>query len=317
MTTLLRAPSTMSLLCLEASARLHSFTAAAAELHLTQGAVSRQIMALEARLDAKLFVRRRDALVLTEAGRYYLDEIAPLLQRLERATANVMALKGRGGVLTLSVGASLGSYWLIPRLPAFTRAHSEITLNFATRVGSVDFSDTAVDASLEFGEGQRVHLKNEFVLPLVLAPYAAPSWISAFGKTLGSGTLAASLVHHSTVPEAWQAWFDSAGIHRESGVNRAQSEGPRYGLMSMALNAAVAGLGVVLLPSFMAQDALTMGRLRRLSSRQWRSTRGYYLVYPPESAELKPLKVFRDWLMAQVALENVEPEAIKKLKPAT
>ena len=109
MTTLLRAPSTMSLLCLEASARLHSFTAAAAELHLTQGAVSRQIMALEARLDAKLFVRRRDALVLTEAGRYYLDEIAPLLQRLERATAYVMALKGRGGLLTLSVGASLGS----------------------------------------------------------------------------------------------------------------------------------------------------------------------------------------------------------------
>ena len=164
----------MSLLCLEASARLHSFTAAAIELRLTQGAVSRQIMALEARLDTRLFVRKREALVLTEAGQYYLGEIAPLLQRLERATANVMALKGRGGLLALSVGASIGSYWLIPRLPAFTRAHSEITLNFATRVGSVDFTDTAVDASLEFGEGQRAHLKNEFVLPLLLAPYAEP-----------------------------------------------------------------------------------------------------------------------------------------------
>ena len=208
----------MSLLCLEASARLHTFTAAAVELRLTQGAVSRQIIALEARLDVKLFIRKRDALVLTEAGRYYLDEIAPLLQRLERATANVMALKGRGGLLTLSVGASLGSYWLIPRLPAFTRAHSEITLNFATRVGSVDFSNTAVDASLEFGEGQRAHLKNEFMLPLLLAPYAAPSWIAAHGKTLSKHTLPSALIHHSTVPEAWQAWFELEGIEGKTNM---------------------------------------------------------------------------------------------------
>lgn len=300
MTALLRAPSTMSLLCLEASARLHSFTAAAAELHLTQGAVSRQIIALESRLDTKLFVRRRDALVLTEAGRYYLSEVAPLLQRLERATANVMALKGRGGLLTLSVGASLGSYWLIPRLPAFTRAHSEITLNFATRVGSVDFADTAVDASLEFGEGKRAHLKNEFVLPLLLSAYAAPSWITMHGKILSSSTPVSALIHHSTVPEAWQAWYELEGIKALPGV-----QGPRYGLMSMALNAAVAGLGVVLLPAFMAQDALDTGKLRRLSKRQWRASRGYYLVYPPESAELKPLKVFRDWLLAQAASEQV------------
>ena len=74
--------------------------------------------------------------------------------------------------------------------------------------------------------------------------------------------------------------------------------------MSMALNAAVAGLGVVLLPAFMANDALEMGRLRRLSKRQWRVSRGYYLVYPPESADLKPFKVFRDWLLAQAASEQ-------------
>lgn len=304
MSGLLRAPSTMSLLCLEASARLHSFTAAATELRLTQGAVSRQIIALEARLDTKLFVRRRDALVLTEAGRYYLDEIAPLLQRLERATANVMALKGRGGLLTLSVGASLGSYWLVPRLPAFTRAHSEITLNFATRVGSVDFADTNVDASLEFGEGQRTHLKNEFVLPLLLAPYAAPSWIALHGKAVNNRTPTSALIHHSTVPEAWQAWFDLEGIKAGTELQASRTQGPRYGLMSMALNAAVAGLGVVLLPAFMAQDALAMGRLRRLSKRHWHAPRGYYLVYPPESAELKPLKVFRDWLLVQAASEH-------------
>jgi LysR family transcriptional regulator, glycine cleavage system transcriptional activator len=171
---MLRAPSTMSLLCFESSARLRTFTGASHELHLTQGAVSRQVMALEERVGVRLFVRGRDALTLTDAGRYYLDEIGPLLQRLEFATASVMALKGRGGSLALSVGASFGSYWLIPRLPAFTRDHSEITLNLATRVGPVDFTRMPVDASLEFGEGKRPGLHNEFVLPLVLSPYAAP-----------------------------------------------------------------------------------------------------------------------------------------------
>ncbi|KUE90392.1 hypothetical protein ASL20_02580 [Cupriavidus necator] len=86
-------------------------------------------------------------------GREYLAEIAPLLRQMERATMNVMALKGRGGALSLSVGASLGSYWLIPRLPAFTRAHGEITLNLRTRVGPVDFSTASVDASQQHEAG--------------------------------------------------------------------------------------------------------------------------------------------------------------------
>lgn len=290
----------MSLVCLEASARLRSFTAAAQELHLTQGAVSRQIMALESRLDVKLFVRRRDAVILTEAGRYYLDEVSTILQRLERATANVMALKGRGGSLTLSVGASLGSYWLIPRLPDFTRAYSEITLNFATRVGSVDFKSTPVDASLEFGDGKRAGLHNDFVLPLAMSPYASPAWIAKNGKSLTSRTPLSALVHHTTVLDAWQKWFDHSGIEIGTG-----QEGPRYELMSMALNAAVVGLGAVLLPDFMANDAVATGRLRRLSRKQWVSTRGYYLVYPEESSGLEALKVFRTWLLAQAATEQV------------
>jgi LysR family glycine cleavage system transcriptional activator len=292
---MLRPPSTMSLLCLEASARLRSFTAAAQELHLTQGAVSRQILALEARLDLTLFVRRRDALVLTEAGRFYVEETSAVLQRLERATANVMALKGRGGLLTLSVGASLGSYWLIPRLPDFTRAHTEITLNFATRVGSVDFKSMAVDASLEFGDGKRPGVHNDFVLPLAMAPYAAPAWIAKNGKALSAKkTPSFALVQHTTVPDAWEQWFNQNGLPMPEG-----EKGPRYELMSMALNAAVAGLGAVLLPEFMAGDAVAQGRLCRLSRKTWVSGKAYYLVYPEESSSLEPLKIFRSWLLRQ------------------
>lgn len=284
----------MSLLCLEASARLKSFTAAARELHLTQGAVSRQVLGLEERLGVALFMRQRDALVPTPAGRYYLDEVGPLLQRLERATANVMALKGRGGALALSVAASFGTYWLIPRLPAFTREHSEINLSLATRVGPVDFASTPVDASLEFGGGQRHGLHNEFVLPLTGSPYAAPSWIAKHGKSVAAATPRSALIHHSTASEAWKEWFELEGIAADPG-----REGPTFELMTMAFNAAVAGMGVVLLPPFMVGDAVATGKLKRLSRREWRSARGYYLVYPEVSARLPALKVFREWLMAQ------------------
>jgi len=303
-----RAPSTMSLLCLEASARLRSFTAAAHELHLTQGAVSRQLQSLEDRLGVKLFTRRREALALTDAGRYYLGEIAPLLQRLERATVNVMALKGHGGALSLSVGASVGTYWLIPRLPAFTREHGEITLNLGTRVGPVDFGTTPVDASLEFSDGQRPGLRSDFVVPLILSPYAAPSWTAVHGDAVNAETPRASLIHHQTLPGAWDGWFQREGIAGEAG-----REGPRYEIMSMALNASVAGMGVALLPPYMGDDMVAAGRLQRLSTRSWRYSKGYYLVYPEEAAQLKSLQIFRAWLLAQVgesdALVDAPPHA--------
>ncbi|MES2183685.1 MAG: LysR substrate-binding domain-containing protein [Pseudomonadota bacterium] len=282
----------MSLLCLEASARLRSFTGAAQELHLTQGAVSRQIQALETRLDVKLFYRRREALALTDAGRYYLGEIAPLLQKLERATNNVMTLKGRGGALSLSAGASVGSYWLIPRLPEFTRDHGEITLNFATRVGAVDFPSGAVDASLEFGDGKRPGLHNEFVVPLLLSPYAAPEWVRRHGAVAGKKTPGSSLIQHQTLPDAWEQWFAAEGVEQPDG-----RDGPRYEIMSMALNAALAGMGVVLLPPYMGDDMVAAHRLQRLSRRNLRYAKAYYLVYPEESAQMKPLLIFRDWLL--------------------
>lgn len=287
-----RAPSTTSLLCLEASARLGSFTAAADELHLSQGAVSRQIQSLEARLDVQLFARRREALELTDAGRYFLDEITPLLQRLTRATANVMAFKWRGGDLNLSVGASVGAYWLIPRLPAFTHAHGEITLSLNTRVGPADFKAATIDASLEFSDGQRSGVHSDFVLALDLAPYAAPAWIAAHDRRVGEQTPRASLLHHHTLPDGWDRWFDVEGL-----VGRAGRDGPRFEIMSMALNAAVAGLGVVLLPSYMVADSLASGRLKRLSRRQMRYPKGYYLVYPQGSAGRPALQIFRHWLL--------------------
>jgi LysR family glycine cleavage system transcriptional activator len=293
MRLMFHAPSTQSLLCFESSARLRSFTAAAHELHLTQGAVSRQIKMLEERLGVALFVRRRDAMTLTDAGREYIAEIEPLLKRLERATVNVMALKGRGGALSLSVGSSIGNYWLIPYLPTFTREHGEITLNLRTRVGAVDFASTSVDASLEFGDGKRPGLHSDFILPLRLLPYAAPSWVKRHGSRIGPATPRADLIQHLTLPDAWDGWFERERIAGDAG-----KEGPRYEIMSMALNAAAAGLGATLLPAYMADDQVAAGRLVALSDHAWDYPKGYYLVYPKASIGMRSLQTFKRWILA-------------------
>jgi LysR family transcriptional regulator, glycine cleavage system transcriptional activator len=294
---MLRAPSTTALLCFETSARLGSFTKAAKELHLTQGAVSRQVIGLEQRLGVALFIRKSHALVLslTDAGRSYLEEVRPALQRLERATADVMAHQGRGGTLTVSVGASLGSYWLMPRLTEFTRLHPEIVLNVATRLGAADFGSSRIDASIEFGDGKRVGMDCHFVLPLHLRAYAAPAWTKRHGNQLSSQTPPAALLHHSTVPEAWALWLAQARIDLEPKV-----EGPRYDLMSMALNAAIGGLGAVLLPPFMVTDALASKRLQALGKTEWVSSRSYYLVHPSSSRDSRALKTFSSWLLQKL-----------------
>jgi len=291
-----RLPSLTSLLCLEAAARLGSFTRAGVELHLTQAAVSRQIIGLEARLGALLFQRQRDALRLTDAGKAYLDEVRPALASLERATVGVMALKGQGGPLNLSVASSLANHWLIPRLPAFTQAHPQITLNIATRVGPADFAGGGLDASFEYGDGQRPGLISEFILPLEVSAYASPAWVKQHGRALGPHTPAGALIQHTTAPDLWPRWFDAAGV-----AAPALSAGPRHELMSLAFNAALVGLGVALLPAFMTADAVARRHLVRLSRVAVKGDRSYWLVVKPSAAVKPSVQAFRTWLLEQSA----------------
>lgn len=291
-----RLPSTTALSCFEAAARLGSFTRAGRELQLTQAAVSRQVIGLESRLDVPLFERRPGTLALTEAGRAFLAEVRPALESLERAATRVSALKGRGGRLRLSVASSLCNYWLIPRLPAFTRQHPEITLDIATRIGPADFAGGRLDASLEFGDGQRSDAVSSFVMPLELRPLASPAWVALHGKRLTARTPTTALIHQSTVPEAWPGWLAVAGLKLAPGPS-----GPRHDQLSMALHAALAGLGVALLPGFMADDAVAAGKLLPLSPHSWRAPRGYHLAVPHSAPAWPAVDTFARWLLAQTA----------------
>lgn len=295
-----------ALRCFDASARLGSFTRAAQSVSLTQGAVSHQVLGLEAQLGVTLFVRRRAGLELTVAGRAYWSEVSAALRQLDRATQNLRMHKGQGGSLDLCCASSFASYWLLPRLPGFVAAHPEITLNLSTRIGPVDFSASGHDAAIEFCEGASPGLQAVKIHDLVLRPYVAAGRLAP----RGAGPLVRDaaqllrllrrhpLIRHTTVPEAWSGWLRASGLHGR--LDDAHlGAGPRYDLLSMALNGAIAGLGIALLPDFVAAQAERAGQLVRLSSTSWTAPRAYHLRYPDWKAELASLARLRQWIRQQ------------------
>lgn len=297
-------PSVMALRCFDASARLSSFTLAAAEVHLTQGAVSHQVLGLEAQLGVALFVRRRSGLVLTAPGRSYWIEVAAALRQIERATQNMVTHKGQGGAFNLCCASSFASYWLVPRLSSFVAAHPEVTLNLSTRIGPVDFSTSPHDAAIEFCDGPAPGLQAVKVHALVLRPHAAPSLLAGQPRR-GEAALARllasrPLIRHTTVPQAWAHWLASAMPGDQVPPQHLQA-GPQYDLLSMALNGAIGGLGVALLPDYMAASAVASRQLVRLSDKGWESPQAYYLRCPDWKAELVVFQRFREWLLSAAA----------------
>lgn len=294
-----RLPSIVALQCLDASERLGSFTRAARALNLTQGAVSRQVIGLERRLAVQLLERRRESLVATPAGRAYLAEIRPLLHRLERATSDIALHQGRGGRLNLAAPSSFCNYWLAPRLSDFVHAHPHITLNLSTYLGPIDFAAKGIDAAIMAVAAPPPGLHSILVQALVLRPYADAALAArCAGEELAALVRQAppwlTLIHNTSLPGAWEMWTRQ-GAPCDDALPDLQA-GPSYDLLSMSLHAAIAGLGVALLPRFMVGAAVEAGQLQPLSDIDWTSDRSYYLCYPDHSAHLPALAQFAAWL---------------------
>jgi LysR family transcriptional regulator, glycine cleavage system transcriptional activator len=282
----------------EACARHLSVSRAAEELHLTQSAVSRQVAALEALLELKLFRRIHRRLTSTLAGAAYAPEVRAVLSGLETATLELMAHGGAGGTLNLSVVPTFGTRWLVPRLPRFLAAHPNLTINlqnFETRPRRLDFAAEHVHAAIWYGEApwpgtQGLRLLGEHVVP-VCAPKLVQSGSFA-PNALGSYVL----LQNTTRPRAWVEWLTAAGAKNVDGLR-----GPKFQHMAMIIEAAAVGLGVALAPRFMVSDDLAAGRLVVLCDRPLQSTNAYFLIYPDENQNLPSLRAFRDWLIEEIA----------------
>lgn len=292
-----RLPSTQALACFAAAARHLSFTRAAQELALTQGAVSRQVAVLEAFVGVPLFKRTRYGMVLTAAGAAYARQVTARLDALERDTLELMDHHSRGEHLTLAAVPTFATCWLIPRLPQLAKEEPLLQINIETRTRPFLFADAGLDAALYAGTPEQMRqwagTRATLLLHEEVLPVCSPSLLEG-GQALAPQALATlPLLQQSTRPGAWRQWFAALGVQAPQAM-----AGPRYELFSMQAAAAACGLGVALMPTLLIQRELADGSLAVACPCPLASRRAYYLVQP-EDAEVPALARFRDWLLRQ------------------
>lgn len=288
----------MSALCaFEAAARHQNFTAAAAELNLTQSAVSRQIRQLESRLGAELFVRERQTVQLSAAGADYVREIRTALNRVSEATRGFRA-SGEGKTLNLGILPTFGTRWLAPRLPAFFAEHPGITVNLVTKSDPFEFQSESVDAAIHFGRPQWPGAELVFLMDETVAPICSPGLRVSRAFETAADLLAAPLLHLKSRPDAWSSWFASMG------VDSASPTGMQVDQFAVAAEAASAGVGIALLPLFLIEEELERGELVLAIDAPVKSQACYYLAWPTARAQFGPLAAFRTWLCKTAGAEK-------------
>ncbi|BAL25578.1 transcriptional regulator GcvA [Azoarcus sp. KH32C] len=291
-----RIPSIEALVAFEAAARHLNFTRAADALSLTQSAVCKQIAALEDYLGVPLFNRVKKRISLTEAGAVYAKRVSEDLDRLERSTISLMSHRGERNVLELAVIPTFGSRWLIPRLAQFHAANPGITVNLTTRSDPFVFTETSFDAAIHFGAPVWPGAVSHPLFGEELVPVGSPQLLATHPCKEPRDLIGLPLLHQSNRHAAWQRWFEAAGVKDVDVMG-----GPRFDLFSMLVEAASAGLGVALVPRFLALSELESGQLIIPFDRSLRSEMGYHLVYPDSPSTNPALARFTAWLLAEAA----------------
>ncbi|MFN0113190.1 MAG: LysR substrate-binding domain-containing protein [Paracoccaceae bacterium] len=286
-------PSMSLLAAFEAVCRTGSTAEAARDLSLTQGTVSRLIQSLEDQFGVALFTRDRRRLRPTDAARAYAAELRPALDAIARATATLLS-GGGAGVLSLAVLPGFGTHWLAPRLAAFLAANPGITLNLATRLRPFDFAEAGFDAAIHYGREDWPGAGHLRLFAERLIPAAAPALAARLAPGLPASLLTAPLLMIESRPNAWPAWF------RAQGIGAKPPRGMVFDQFATMMQGAAHGLGVALLPDFVAAPILAEGRLTALGEATAVSAAAYWLVWPQWRADWPPLASFREWIATEI-----------------
>jgi LysR family transcriptional regulator, glycine cleavage system transcriptional activator len=288
-------PSNAALQSFIIAARHGSISAAAEEVGLTQSAVSRQISHLEDSLGISLFVRSGRCVALTEDGATYARAVAPALDLIRRATAEITIQK-RDGEFNIATLPSFGMRWLAPRLPRLTQAHPEIVVNFAARSESFVITETDFDAVIHYGEADWHGMAHDRLFQEQTVPVCAPDLKTGYGIENAVDVMACPLLALTHRAAAWDDWF---ALHNLT--NTAKLSG-RFDQFLMLAQAAVAGGGVALIPRFLVEPELQAGTLVIPVDSALTDSFAYYLVYPHDRVSDPKFRLLRDWILAEASL---------------
>lgn len=286
-------PSNSALLAFEAAARHGSFARAAEELALTEGAVSRQIGRLEAFLGLALFERVGNRVRLAPHGKRYAVQVREILDRLERDSLYLMGQPIAGASIDIAAIPTFATRWLIPRMKRFQDKHPNITVHIAERMEPFILAGSGFDAAIHFEHpawaGMRIHR----LLEEVLVPVCSPALLADAGASISLDKL--PRLHRRQNPDAWQLYAQETGI-----VLTNSAVGARYDLHSMLIAAALAGLGVALVPRLYVGAELDKGSLVAPWPDGKAIAKNFCLVLPePVELSEEPLQAFAKWILQE------------------
>ena len=289
----------------ESTARHLSFTRAAEEMNLTQGAISHRIRHLEGLLGFRLFIRLTRKLALTEEGARLLATLSHSLRQINEEIEDIRAQDLRG-TLHVGVAPTLGLNWLMPRLPRFQQRWPGLNVMMRVRAGAVDFNEERVDLAIYYGATRCSDLHRELLMEERLVPVCSPAYAERLGLLREPARLAkACFIHASESTDVqqlfseWRLWCDGAGMtlpheQRHYGFNHYQ----------MALQAAQGGMGVAMGREVLVRSLLEQGSLVAVGGPAVAAGRNYELISPRENRERPRFRAFSDWLRSEVALSQ-------------
>ncbi len=267
-------PSTSVLTAFEAVCRTGSTLAAARDLDLTQGAISRLVQTLEAQLGVALFLRKGRRLVPTVGALAYARDVARAMDLISRGAMRVRAVgaSGTGGTLALAI------------LPTF-----------GTRLRPFDFAEEGFDAAIHFGAQTWAGAGYQKLFDERLVPCCAPAWAASHPIGSAADLIGQPLLQLETRPDAWAGWFAAYGLTQPA------PQGMLFDQFGPMIQAAIYGVGVALLPEFLAEGELADGRLVSAWGNPVPGTGSYYLTWPDGAADYPPLGAFRNWLRHELS----------------
>ena len=288
-----RLPSLNALKAFEATARHESFTKAAHELCVTQGAVSQQVKGLEDELGIRLFRREHQRLAITDAGRSYLDVVRDAFDRISMGTERLLQ-RQQSGVLTITTSPDFAAKWLVHRLGRFSAAHAEIDLRVSASIQHVDFAREDFDLAIRHGSGQWPGLHVTRLCTEELFPVCSPRLMKGAGALRSPRDITRHRLLFTNSTDGWARWLAHVGIGDID-----FSRGTLFNQSSMAMDAAVDGQGIALARTALASWDLICGRLVRPFTQALEAPYAYWIVCPRWAADLPKIVTFRDWLLEE------------------
>ena len=280
--------------------RHSSFTRAAAELHLTQSAISRQIAQLERFLGKKLFIREPRALRLTVSGQRYAEEVQRLLVGCAEVTEDIMKRKGHSE-LTVACSSGVAVLWLTPRLARFRALQPECHLRLIVNDSLASLSETDFDMAIYFlRDGPPAGLAARRLYDEEVFPVCSPAYLA--GRTLApEDLLAETLLMQEDGQRQWMSWQNWMAQNSVADARiQHQILSNQYPIL---LQLAMEGHGIVLAWRHMIDACLREGLLVRACAASASLGGGYYAVWPRDRIEHAAARSFRNWLVEESAAD--------------